>query len=54
MKIDEGGVVESNSANYSGLEYVDLSREFIKILDGKWTRLRNICYMFVYEKGNIG
>ena len=35
MKIDERGVVESKSTNYSGLEYVDLSREFIKILDGK-------------------
>ena len=54
MKIDERGVVESKSTNYSGLEYVDLSHEFIKILDGKWTQLRNICYMFVYEKGNIG
>ena len=33
---------------------MDLSHGFIKILDGKWTRLWNICYMFVCEKGNIG
>ena len=54
LKIDGRGVVESNSANYVGLECLGLSHVFIKILDEEMDRLGNICYMLYMKKGDIG
>ena len=54
MKIDERGVVKSNSANLCGIGMLGLSHGFIKILDEEMDRLQNICCMLYMRKGNIG